>query len=193
MKKIILASASPRRRELLEKYNIKFEILPLDIDESVSGYRTPEDLVLKISDKKAKAAVKSVKPEDLIIIAADTVVSIDCDILGKPNDEADAARMLRKLSGRINEVYTGVTIVFLEYGKVTFEQISCCTRVKFHILSEKDIDKYIKTGEPMDKAGAYAIQGLGSSLIESVDGDYESAIGLPVKKVIEIINNYRTK
>lgn len=189
MRKIILASASPRRKELLQKYNIEFEVFITDVDESISEAISPEEFVLRISKKKVKAAVSQTHYSDAVILGADTIVTLDGVIFGKPKDKKDAAEMLRALSGRWHEVYSGVTLAFLKDGQISYKQESCCTGVKFRNLKNEEIECYVETGEPMDKAGAYAIQGIASKFIEQIDGDYENVVGLPVQRVLKLIES----
>lgn len=173
-RKVILASASPRRKELLQYVVPEFDIVPADIDETV-----PEDIPAEESAEflsVKKASFISEKYPESIVIGCDTVVVIGGEILGKPSDEDEAARMLQKLSGRTHEVITGVC---LAYGELR-ESFSCRTMVKFYPLSKEEIAGYIATGEPMDKAGAYGIQGKGCLLAESVNGDFFNVVGLPV-------------
>ena len=164
---IILASQSPRRRELLERMGIShFDIIPAPGEEFMDPALTPAQLVEGLSRQKC-GAVASARP-DALVIAADTVVSIDSRVLGKPRSEAEAAEMLSALSGREHVVYTGLT-VFCHGGMVTEHE---ATPVRFRPLSPEDIARYIATGEPMDKAGAYGIQGYGAMLVEGISGDY---------------------
>lgn len=172
--KIILASASPRRQELLKYIVPDFDIIPADIDETL-----PDDIS---SDKAAEyLAVKkaehiSEQYLDNLVIGSDTVVIIGGEILGKPSDKADAERMLHKLSGQVHTVVTGVCLSM--NGRS--ESFSKETKVRFYPLTDKEILDYISTGEPMDKAGAYGIQGFGSVLIEGIEGDFFNVMGLPV-------------
>lgn len=179
--KIVLASSSPRRKELLETAGISFEIDVEGVDETPIG-NTPEEKVCSIAEQKC-APVAARRKADCVI-GADTVVSLDGDILGKPKDEADAKAMLRRLSGREHTVYTGVCIINADKKLVFCE----ATRVKFFELSQEDIDAYVSSGEPMDKAGAYGIQGLGCTLVEGICGDYFNVVGLPVAKTVRAIN-----
>ena len=180
--KIILASNSPRRKELLEQAGIEFEVCPADIEE-ITDKTLPNEVVEDLSHMKAQAIFQK-HPEE-IILAADTVVAVDGEILGKPKDAADALNMLTKLSGRVHEVYTGVTII---KGDTT-RNFSVCTKVKMFENSEKLLKDYIATGEPMDKAGAYGIQGKGAILIEGIEGDYNNVVGLPLAKVYRVLYN----
>ncbi len=175
MSEIILASASPRRRELLEMLGLEFEIDTADINEKI-GITEPEKLVQELSYRKA-AAVAAHHP-DSIVIGADTVVALDGVIMGKPTDEKDALKMLKLLSGRTHQVFTGVTII--HSGVTTFAE---CTHVTMFENDEELLKAYIRTGEPMDKAGAYGIQGKGCVLVKKFWGDYFNVVGLPVARV----------
>ena len=174
--KIILASQSPRRKELLERMGIRdFETISPNVDESVFHGLPPEELVRRLSAEKS-AAVAGRAGEDAIVIAADTVVALEGAVLGKPADELDAFKMLSALSGVRHQVYTGVTVC-RGGEKQTAHEV---TDVTFRELSEEEIEHYIATGEPMDKAGAYGIQGYGALLIQGISGDYYNVMGLPV-------------
>lgn len=172
---IVLASQSPRRKELLTQMGLSYRVHAVDIDEHMERKLTPGSLVEAISREKANACAALEGPEPLII-AADTVVAKGNTVLGKPRDEEDARRMLRLLSGTRHDVYTGYTIrrgeqIYTD-RKVTF--------VSFRMLTDEEIDAYIATGEPMDKAGAYGIQGFGALLVAAIKGDYFNVMGLPV-------------
>ena len=174
--KIILASQSPRRKELLDRMGIQdFETISPNVDESAFHGLPPEELVRRLSAEKA-AAVAGRAGEDAIVIAADTVVALEGAVLGKPADELDAFKMLSALSGVRHQVYTGVTVC-RGGEKQTAHEV---TDVTFRELSEEEIEHYIATGEPMDKAGAYGIQGYGALLIQGISGDYYNVMGLPV-------------
>ena len=173
---IILASQSPRRKELLGRMGIRdFETISPNVDESVFHGLPPEELVRRLSAEKAPA-VAGRAGEDAIVIAADTVVALEGAVLGKPADELDAFKMLSALSGVRHQVYTGVTVC-RGGEKQTAHEV---TDVTFRELSEEEIEHYIATGEPMDKAGAYGIQGYGALLIQGISGDYYNVMGLPV-------------
>ena len=173
---IILASQSPRRRELLERMGVRdFRVVTPDIDEHMDRELPPEELVRRISLEKA-LAVQEQEGNTSIIIAADTVVALDGAVLGKPADELEAFKMLSTLSGCRHQVYTGVTVLRGEERYTVSEE----TTVTFRELSAEEIDRYIATGEPMDKAGAYGIQGYGALLVEGIEGDYFNVVGLPV-------------
>lgn len=179
---MILASASPRREELLGLIFKEFWVTPSEFDES----KVPQDLppaeqVVYSSQMKARD-VAAGNPKSLVI-AADTIVVVDETILGKPHDRADAARMLKMLSGRTHQVYTGVAVIYDGKQHSAFE----CTDVTFSDLSDEIISRYVSSGEPMDKAGAYAIQGRGAVLIESICGCYFNVVGLPVHKLSNLL------
>jgi septum formation protein len=171
----ILASSSPRRAELLRAAGIHFSIRAANIDETIKPNEPPGDYVLRLSREKACAVAKG----DDLTLGADTIVVINGRIAGKPIDAQDAARMLRALSGQWHEVLTGVT---LAHGGQILSDIAS-TRVKFVELSDAEIDWYVSTGEPMDKAGAYAIQGHASLFIERIEGSYSNVVGLPAQLV----------
>ena len=180
---IILASNSPRRRELLGQMGIeRFHIISPDVDETVAAGLSPARIVEELSLRKAGAAAKRAGPEDLVI-AADTVVALDGAVLGKPRDEADAFAMLSALSGREHQVYTGVTVLWDGRALTEHEE----TAVRFRELAPGEIRGYIATGEPMDKAGAYGIQGRGALLVSGIRGDYCNVVGLPVFRLGRIL------
>ena len=182
MNKIILASASPRRKEMLETAGAEFEIIVADVDESVPEGTKPEDAAIMTAEKKALAVAESHK--DSVVIGADTIVVAGEKILGKPTDKADACRMLSMLSGVEHKVITGVCLACGD-KKITFAQVS---KVKFYDLTDDEINAYVETGEPMDKAGAYGIQGKGCVLVEKIEGDYFNIVGLPVARVMKELN-----
>jgi septum formation protein len=174
---LVLASASPRRQELLRNAGIPFEVQPADIEEVPRAGESAKDLAERLAREKA-LAVAGQRPHDPVL-GADTVVAVDGQLLGKPADAADAARMLRLLSGREHTVITGVC--FVVGGQVSVA--SEVTAVTMSEISDCEIDAYIATGEPMDKAGAYAIQGIASRWIPRIEGDYSNVVGLPVARV----------
>lgn len=182
-RQIILASASPRRKELLEKLDLDFKICPADIDESMLPDEDAAMYPLRTAVQKAMAVSKMAK--DALIIAADTVVVIDDDILGKPRDEAEAKAMLQRLSGREHMVITGIGVVDTTSGRTL--SASEQTIVYFHPLEEAEIDAYIASGECLDKAGSYGIQGKGSLLVRKIDGDYFNVMGLPLSKLYRLL------
>jgi septum formation protein len=188
---LILASASPRRRELLAQAGFAFEVRAADIPEEPRAGEDPIAYVVRLAREKAEAVFRETGVRDqrsgvrvgLVVLGADTTVVVDGVILGKPADEADAARMLRMLSGRTHRVITGVAVVTAKRTEVAAE----VTAVKFLTLSEEEIAAYIATGEPMDKAGAYAIQGLAAKWIPRIEGDYFNVVGLPLALVSALL------
>lgn len=188
MKKLILASASPRRKQLLKQIGVQFEILPSDIEEKLNPRLKPLHQVEELSRQKAQATAKMKGAKDSIILAADTMVSINDEILGKPKDEKDARRMLRKLSGSIHTVVTGFTLLDTLSNKSVTKSVE--VKIWFKKLSSQEITAYIKTKEPMDKAGAYAIQEMGAIFIERVEGDFLGAVGLPLYLVVKELKKF---
>lgn len=182
----ILASGSPRRRELLEMLGVPdLTIRPAAGPERATPGAGPEQTVRELSLHKAQEVAQTCAPED-IIIAADTIVYLDGAILGKPRDHDDAARMLTALSGREHIVYTGVAV--LRGGEL--RQAAERTAVRFRTLTPEEIERYIATGEPMDKAGAYGVQSLGALLVERIDGDFYNVMGLPVEKLGQCLTKH---
>lgn len=188
MREIILASQSPRRRELLERMGLTFTIVVPHIDEHMERHLEPHALVETISAEKARAvrAQLGSSGDDPVVIAADTVVALDGQLLGKPQDEADARRMLTALQGRHHQVYTGFTVLRGDRIVTQSEE----TEVVFRGLTQEEIGQYISTGEPMDKAGAYGIQGYGAMLVKGVRGDYFNVMGLPVCALGQVLREF---
>lgn len=201
MSMIILASGSPRRKELLEQIGLEFEICPAKGEEVITK-ELPEEVVLELSKQKAEEVAsgvlswvekgagctskEAVIAQDILVIGADTVVAYEDKILGKPKDEADAKRMLSDLSGHTHSVYTGVTCVFIsEDGRCGEHSFYEKTDVTMCRMSEKEIERYIATGEPMDKAGAYGIQGKCAIFIKEIHGDYNNVVGLPIGRLYQ--------
>ena len=178
MERLILASASPRRRELLANAGFSFTVMSADTDETIPEGTSPEEAVKLLAKRKADT-VKERCPGS-VIVAADTIVYCAGEILGKPHDQDDAFRMLSLLSGNTHQVYTGVCILRPDMPDTVFAE---CSDVTFYPLSKEEILQYISTGEPMDKAGAYGIQGKGCILVRSIRGDYFNIVGLPVARV----------
>ncbi len=176
--KIILASKSPRRKEILETMGVQFEIDVADVDESVDACLSPVEAVCEISKRKAQKIAER-HGDDGIVISADTVVVIDGKIIGKPKDKEDAFCILKNLSGRTHEVYTGFTVCGNGKTKTDFE----VTKVHFKELCDDDIRRYVATGEPMDKAGAYGIQQKGNLFVDYIHGDYYNVVGFPISKI----------
>ena len=187
MTEFVLASASPRRKELLEKMGLQFSIVVSEADESTVSRDIPVNLyVQELALLKASATAKMLlRNKKALIIAADTIVTLDGEILGKPDGEDGAKKMLSSLSGRTHEVYTGYCVMRISDGKTVCNSVK--TEVKFKTLTEQKIRLYIESGEPMDKAGAYGIQGFGSMLIEKISGDYFNVVGLPVSALADTL------
>ena len=173
---LILASGSPRRKEILDTMGLTYSVDVSDVDESLAGL--PEDMVLELSRRKAQAVAP--RHSGAVILAADTLVYGD-EVLGKPHDAGEARRMLAGLSGRWHSVYTGVTMMDTRSGRTLSR--ADVTRVHFIPLTTEDIDAYVATGEPLDKAGAYGIQGRGGMLIDRIEGSYSNVVGLPMALV----------
>ncbi len=184
MKQIILASQSPRRRELLGRFCKEFIIRCDDAEETKIIGENPEDMVMRLALTKAKNVAEKSR-EEALVIGADTVVVLENKVLGKPKNVEDARRMLRALSNREHTVLTGVAVLDKENGKECAVVES--TKVSFRELTEEEIDTYIRSGEPMDKAGAYGIQELGSLFIEGIKGDYFNVVGLPVCRLGKLL------
>lgn len=199
MKKIILASSSPRRRELMAQAGFAFEVLVSEADETIET-ETPGEMVEVLSERKAAAVAEEIKrqgfaEESVLLVGADTMVAIDGKKLGKPKDEKGAEKMLEELSGRTHQVYTGVTLIRLrkaENGSILQESrtFSEGTDVSFYPLTKEEIRSYIATGEPMDKAGAYGIQGKAAVFVKEIKGDYNNVVGLPIARLYQELKNW---
>jgi septum formation protein len=179
--RLTLASASPRRAELLRAAGILFEVLPVEVDERFQPDEAPERAVARLAEAKA-AAVSALRP-DAIVLGADTTVVVDGHALAKPAHGDDAARMLRLLSGRAHDVLTGICLCTGQERLVHVE----FTRVRMARMNEPEIQWYVSTGEPFDKAGGYAVQGLASRFVEGIDGSYSNVVGLPISRVYELL------
>lgn len=184
---LVLASGSPRRRGLLERFTADFVVRPADVDETTRAGEGPEDLVRRLATDKAQAGLDAAVEPDVVVLAADTVVAVDGEVLAKPTDHADARRMLRLLSARTHRVLTGVAVATRVAGgrssvgpaaAVSVEVVA--TEVTFEELSEADVDWYVATDEPLDKAGAYGIQAVGGVFVSSIRGSYDNVVGLPL-------------
>ncbi|SDN59079.1 Maf family protein [Alkalicoccus daliensis] len=184
MKTVVLASQSPRRKELLTQAGIEFTVQPSVKEEIYDPAETPDNIVASLALQKAEE-VFAQHPE-AVVIGSDTMVAIDGKMLGKPKDEEEAARMLKQLSGRTHQVHTGAAILSKEDRTVFTETV----QVTFYPLTESEINTYIQSKEPADKAGAYGIQGLGAVLVERIEGDYFSIVGLPVAKVVRALKKH---
>jgi septum formation protein len=178
---VVLASASPRRRELLDLVGIRHTVHPADIDESILPDESPPAYVERLAREKALAIAKAFP--DRIVIGADTTVVLGDDILGKPEDVADAKRMIARLAGHTHEVCTGIAVVYQGRPASAVERVA----VTFRVLTSREIDAYVATGEPMDKAGAYGIQGWGATIVERIDGDYFSVMGLGLRRLVALL------
>ena len=184
--KLILASQSPRRRELLGLLGIPFEIRVPNADETMDPTGEPAQQVALVSRRKAEATPRE---EDAVVVAADTIVVCDGTILGKPKDPEDAARMLRLLSGRTHQVMTGLTVLYQDKVCSHTE----VTQVTFRELSDSEILRYVRSGEPMDKAGAYGIQGGAALFAQGICGDYYNVVGLPVCRLVQVLQETAPK
>ena len=195
--KIVLASGSPRRRELLTGLGLDYTVLVSGVEEHVTE-KEPDRVVEELSAQKAQDVLQKLLSavsrqevqiwdgrEDFLVIGADTIVALDGHILGKPTSMKDAAEMLGWLSGRRHQVYTGVTLYHHSRGETRRHTFHECTQVRFYPMTEEEISWYISTGEPMDKAGAYGIQGLGSRFVKAIEGDYSNVVGLPVARLYQ--------
>ena len=181
--RVVLASASPRRRDLLNLVGIAHEVRPANIDETMRPREAPRRYAERLAREKASAI--ATRDPDLITIGADTVVVINRKVLGKPADADDAARMLRMLSGREHTVITAVAVSHGRKLRSAIEEV----RVKFRRLRDDEIDAYIAMGEPMDKAGAYGIQGYGATIVERIEGDYFAVMGLPLVRLVGLMRD----
>ena len=182
---LVLASRSPRRAELLRLVGARFDIVPADVDERPLPDERAEAHVLRLAEAKARAAIAALPSGSLeenapetLVLGADTVVMLDREILGKPADREEALRMLRALSGRIHEVWTGLFLFDPAHARGVGEAVRSI--VKFACLSEEEIERYVATSEPLDKAGAYAVQGYGAVFVEAIEGSYSNVVGLPL-------------
>lgn len=184
--KIILASASPRRKSLMEVLGLDFEIKISECEEIIDKNKNVEEIVMSLSLQKAQAVAKDSDNNNLVI-GADTIVSYKNEILGKPSNHDDAVRMLKLLSGKTHSVYTGFTIINTSDNAIITDYEK--SDVTFKNLTEQEIDDYVNTGEPMDKAGAYSIQGIASSFVENLNGDYNNVVGLPIYKLSKYLYN----
>ena len=181
MRKIILASTSPRRKELLEQIGLEFLIEPSGYEEDMNQKMSPEELARFLSHQKALDVAEKHKGEDSLVIGADTFIAFEGGVLGKPHTAEKAKEMLSAMSGKAHSVLSGFTIIDTKDDKIISKAVE--TRVYFRDLSEEEINAYIASGEPLDRAGAYEIQGLGGLLVDKIEGDYTNIVGLPVTEV----------
>jgi septum formation protein len=184
--KIILASNSPRRKELLTQISLDFTVAPADVDESVLTGEAPEACASRLAQDKARVAAN--RAGEGIVIAADTIVVVDGAVLGKPIDADDARRMLERLSGKEHAVVTGLAVLDASTGRSIVR--TSVTKVVFRDLSQREIDAYVATGEPLDKAGAYGIQERGALLVERIEGCYSNVVGLPLSLLGEMLREF---
>jgi len=184
---LYLASGSPRRRELLTQLGLTFERIVTDVEEQRQSNEAAESYVRRLANDKAQAGVK-LAAQDLPVLGADTIVVLNGDVLEKPRDAADAHAMLRKLSGHTHQVMTAVALADSQ------QALDCIvtTDVTFRTLTESDIDDYIATGEPMDKAGAYGIQGRGGNFVRKINGSYHAVVGLPLVETAELLSHFQS-
>lgn len=182
--RLILASQSPRRAELLSRLGLAFGIAPADIDESYLDHETPDAHAERLA--REKAMTLAAREPDALVVGSDTIVVVDGDVLGKPRDGAEAVAMLLRLSGREHDVFTGVAVAAGERVESGLERV----RVRFRPLDRAECEAYVATGEPLDKAGAYGIQGYGSSIVEAIDGDFFAVMGLPVVRTLGLLRRH---
>lgn len=189
-RRMVLASKSPRRRELLEMLGAQFEVITSDCDENITGL-APRDLVRELALRKAEAVYERLNDPDAVVIGSDTIVTPDgVKALGKPRDRGDAVRTLTEISGKWHSVCTGIAVIGRaadNTSKKIAETVE--TKVKFLDLTKEECERYADTGEPLDKAGSYGIQGRGGALVEKIDGDYYSVVGLPVSRLRVILRD----
>ena len=186
MKAIILASASPRRKELLEQIGLSFRVEPSNYQENIRFDLEPHDLARALSHEKARLVARNHR--NALVIAADTFIVFEGKILGKPRTETEAKEMLETMSGKPHSVVTGFTIVDTDSNKTVSRSVE--TRVHLRKLGSNEIDAYVRSKEPLDKAGAYAIQGLGSVIVEKIEGDYFNVMGLPLSALTESLKEF---
>ena len=192
---VILASQSPRRRELLSQIGVKYRCMVSDKEEKIDT-GVPREAVMRLSYQKAEDIYETVKKdirEDTLIVGADTVVACEGRIMGKPSDNKNAEEMLKLLRGKCHSVWTGVTIIYISGENIVSDTFEAETRVYMYDMSDDEIKEYVESGEPSDKAGAYAIQGLGARYIEKIEGDYNNVVGLPVSQLYQKLKEYGIK
>lgn len=183
---IILASASPRRKEILGNTKVKFDVIKSEIDEVILEEEAPTQAVMRLAFEKCMDIAS--KNKNSLVIGADTIVVLDNTILGKPKDKEDAINMIERLSGRVHQVITGISLINLDADKKIIDYV--VSNVKFKELSHEDIIDYIQTNESLDKAGAYGIQGYGALLVEEIQGDYFNIVGLPISRLSDLLKKH---
>jgi septum formation protein len=184
--KLILASSSPRRKELLGKLGIPFEVVTAGVSEDVEGDIGPEEMVVMLAKRKAGAVAQSLTSG--IVIGSDTTIAFEGKVLGKPKDKEDARAILKSLRGKRHQVYSGIALVNVENNRV--EASAVVTSIRMRNYSDDEINDYVASGEPMDKAGAYAIQGEGGRLVEQMEGSFDNVVGLPVRELAEMLKRF---
>lgn len=191
LRRIILASTSPRRRELVASLAIPFEVVPSHTEESFEASLSPEQIVMELAGRKAEAVYRRLDPSadrNAVIVGSDTIVVRDGEVLGKPKDTQEAADMLRSLQGREHVVYTGVACMDALTGRRHVDYRATTVRMK--ALTEAEIQAYARSGEGLDKAGAYAIQGLGATIVTGIEGCYFNVVGLPVSLLVDMLKDF---
>lgn len=191
--RIILASNSPRRKELLHQIFDSFDVIKSNFNEEVVDEKNPEELVKVLSSKKAEEVFDKIESNEseLLVIGGDTLVYFDGQVLGKPKDEKDAYNTLKKLQGNKNEVYSAFTVILKKGSKLKKETVLSKSIVTMKTIADEEIEEYIKTGEPMDKAGSFSVQGIGNKFVESIEGAYNSVIGLDIERLKEVLEKHR--
>lgn len=191
--RIILASNSPRRKELLNQIFDSFDVIKSNFNEEVVDEKNPEELVKVLSSKKAEEVFDKIESNEseLLVIGGDTLVYFDGQVLGKPKDEKDAYNTLKKLQGNKNEVYSAFTVILKKGSKLKKETVLSKSIVTMKTMADEEIEEYIKTGEPMDKAGSFSVQGIGNKFVDSIEGAYNSVIGLDIEKLKEVLEKHR--
>lgn len=184
--KVILASASPRRKEILQNTKLDFDIQKSDIEEVILENESPEDMVVRLAYEKAFDVAK--RNTDRLVIGADTIVALDNEVLGKPKDQNEAYQMIKRLSNKTHKVITGISLINLKENKIIKDYV--VSFVTFKDLSEDSIKDYINTNESLDKAGAYGIQGYGALLVKNIQGDYFNIVGLPISRLSDLLKNH---
>ena len=184
--KVILASASPRRKEILQNTKLNFDIQKSDIEEVILENESPEDMVVRLAYEKAFDVAK--RNTDRLVIGADTIVALDNEVLGKPKDQNEAYQMIKRLSHKTHKVITGISLINLKENKIIKDYV--VSFVTFKDLSEDSIKDYINTNESLDKAGAYGIQGYGALLVKNIQGDYFNIVGLPISRLSDLLKNH---
>ena len=187
--RVILASGSPRRKELLKQLFADFEVLPAKGSE-IYTEQEPDKIVQQLAAQKAAEVESSVvrqEEEPMLVIGADTVVAFQGQILGKPADAKQAKEMLKTLASDVHQVYTGVALIVIQHGKRQCLEFAECPNVRFYPMTAQEIEAYVQSGEPMDKAGAYGIQGIGGRFVEGIKGDYQNVVGLPLAKLYQVL------